>query len=94
MAPAIAVLAREHVASIRDVQKNPSRALTGITRVVRGSKTIGFFLSNEEWAGVLEDFEAMGSASFRARIASARKQAKAGKTTLFSDVAAQYGLSV
>jgi hypothetical protein len=94
MASAIAVLAREHVASIRDVQKNPSRALTGITRVVRGSKTIGFFLSNEEWDGVLEDFKAMGSVAFRARITSARKQAKSGKATSFSEVAAQYGLSV
>ncbi len=94
MPHAFAALARERVASIRDVQKNPSRALLGITRVVRGSKTIGFFLSNEEWDGLLEDIEAMNSPAFRARIRSAKKQQKDGKTIPFAEVAKRYGLSI
>jgi len=49
------MLANERIASIRDVQKNPSFALRGITRVTRGSKTIGFFLSNDEFANLVEN---------------------------------------
>jgi len=37
------LLLRERTASIRDIQKNPSKALQGITRVMRGGKTFGFF---------------------------------------------------
>src|SRR3989339_289249 len=42
MSKAYQLLQREHVASIRDVQKNPSRSLRGMTRVMRGSTTFGF----------------------------------------------------
>ncbi len=86
------VLARENVASIRDVQKNPSKALRGITRVIRGSKTIGFFLSNEEWEDLLENIEAMSSPSFRARVRSARRQMKEGKTVPLAEILKKYGI--
>ena len=72
-------LASEHVASIREIQKNPSRALRGITRVMRGSKTIGFFLSNDEFAELVENHEAESSPAFAKRIAKARRDLKAGK---------------
>jgi len=94
MPHALTTLAREHVASIRDVQKNPSRALCGITRVVRGSKTIGFFLANEEWDELLEDIEAFGSASLKASIARALHEKKTGKTISLQAVAKQYGVHV
>lgn len=87
-------LARERIASIRDVQKHPSRALAGITRVIRGGKTIGFFLANEEWSDLMEDVDAAHSPAFRARVKSARKQAAAGTAAPLSDVAARYGLAV
>ena len=53
------LLTREHIASIRDVQKNPSKTLRGVTRVMRGSKTIGFYFSNEELDDLLEDLDAV-----------------------------------
>jgi hypothetical protein len=75
------ILANEHVASIRDIQKNPSLALQGITRVTRGSKTVGFFLANEAFADLVESQEATSSKPFVKRIAKARRDLKAGKGT-------------
>lgn len=86
------LFAREHVASIRDVQKNPSRALRGITRVMRGSKTIGFFLSNEDWEDFIEEREAANSPTLKASIRKARREAEAGKTTPLEVVVKEYGL--
>ena len=48
-------------------KKNPSKALRGVTRVMRGSKTIGFFFSNDELDEILEDLEALSSPRFQAR---------------------------
>jgi PHD/YefM family antitoxin component YafN of YafNO toxin-antitoxin module len=93
MTPSLVALSREHVASIRDVQKNPSRALCGITRVVRGSKTIGFFLSNEEWEQLMEDIEASQSPTLKKSIAKARRELAAKKTVSLEVVAKQYGIS-
>lgn len=88
------VLAQESVASIRDIQKNPSRALRGITRVVRGSKTVGFFFSNEELGDLLEDIQAFSSSSFKTRVKEARREMKAAKTVPFSVVAKRYGVRI
>lgn len=42
------VLAKEHVASIRDLQKSPSTHLKTITRIMKGSATLGFFFPLKE----------------------------------------------
>jgi len=76
---ALSILSNENVASIRDIQKNPSKALRGVTRVMCGSKTIGFFLSNEEFAELVENQEAAASKLFVRRIAKARRDLKGGK---------------
>ena len=86
------VLAEENIASIRDIQKNPSKALQGITRVMRGGKTFGFFFSNEELDELLEDMEAFSSSKFKTHISKARRELKEGKTVSLSSVANQYGL--
>ncbi len=86
------LLAREGVASIRDIQKNPSKALQGITRVVRGSKTIGFFFSNEELEELMEDLEATVSKSLKVRVTQARRELKAGKTVSLETMAKRYGV--
>lgn len=86
------LLADERVASIRQVQKNPSAALRGITRVMRGSKTIGFFLSNEEFAELVESQEALASKRFVKTIAKARRATVGKKGTSLSAVAKEYGL--
>lgn len=36
------VLTKEHIASIRDLQKSPSTHLKTITRIMKGSTTLGF----------------------------------------------------
>lgn len=86
------LLRKENIASIRDVQKNPSRALRGLTRVIRGSKTIGFFLANEEMDDLLEDMEAMASTKLKARVKQARKEMKAGDTIPLTDLLKKYGV--
>jgi len=85
-------LSQENVASIRDIQKNPSRALRGITRVTRGSKTLGFFLSNEDFAELVENQEAAASKGFVARVSKARKDLAAGRGQGLKSLAKEYGL--
>ena len=86
------LLADERVASIREVQKNPSAVLRGITRVTRGSKTIGFFLSNEEFAELVESQEALSSKRFVKSISKARRDLATQKGTSLSVLAKGYGL--
>lgn len=86
------LLANERIASIREVQKNPSSALRGITRVTRGSKTIGFFLSNDEFAELIENQEALSSKAFMRQVAQARRRADDKKLTTLSELAAEYGV--
>ena len=86
------MLANERIASIRDVQKNPSFALRGITRVTRGSKTIGFFLSNDEFANLVENQEALSSKIFIRQVAQARRQARNRKLISLDTLAAEYGI--
>ena len=86
------LLVREHVASIREVQKNPSKTLRGVTRVMRGSKTIGLYFSNDELDDLLEDLEAAASRSLRARVKKAREGLKKGEVISLSDLAMAYGV--
>lgn len=92
MSTSYAVLGRERIASIREIQRNPSRALRGITRVVRGSKTIGMFFSNEEIDDLLEDIEALSSPRYLARMRKARRDIRAGKTIPLEVIARRYGV--
>ena len=87
-----AILGRERTSSIRDIQRSPSRALRGITRVVRGSRTVGFFFSNEEFSDLLEDLEAISSPHFRARMRKARREHRAGRAIPFEVIARRYGV--
>ncbi len=86
------ILADERIASIREIQKNPSRMLRGITRVTRGSKTVGFFLSNEDFADLVESQEALASGPFVKRVAQARLDMKKGKGVLLKALAKEYGV--
>jgi len=86
----LSILANEHISSIRDIQKHPSRALRGITRVMRGSKTMGFFFSNEHFEDLMESIEALSSKNYLARIAKARRSKSKGIP--LAKLAAKYGL--
>lgn len=92
MTDKLQVLVGESIASIRDIQKNPSRALRGITRVVRGTKTVGFFFSNEELDDLLEDLEALSSPKFKRRVREARRELKDKATVSFDRIAKRYGI--
>lgn len=92
MSTPFAVLANERLASIRDVQKNPSKALRGITRVMRGSKTLGFFLSEEQFGDLVESLEAATSEPFLKRMRQAKRQMKAGRGIPLKTLAKRYGL--
>lgn len=88
----LTVLAEERIASIRDIQKNPSRVLRGVTRVTRGSKTIGFFLSSEDFADLVESQEALSSKLFLNRVTKARRQLAAGRGKSLRNFAKEYGI--
>ena len=63
----LSLLLRERTASIREIQKNPSAALKGITRVMRGGSTFGFFIAKKEMEEWLEDVEMSQSQSLKER---------------------------
>lgn len=90
--PRHAILGRERIASIREIQRNPSRALCGITRVVRGSKTVGFFFDNDEIEDLLEDIEALSSSRYLTRVRKARRELRNGQGTSLEMIARRYGV--
>lgn len=50
------ILAREKIISLSELQKNPSKALTGdIIRIVKNGKEIGIFMSKEEFEDFMEE---------------------------------------
>lgn len=86
------LFSNERVASVRDVQRSPSRALQGITRVMRGNQTLGFFLSSAELDELLEDMEALASKELKRRVRSARRGLCVKGTISLNDMALQYGV--
>lgn len=86
------LLTKERVASIREVQKNPSMALRGITRVMCGGKTVGFFFSNNDFDDILEDLEAGACRDLRRRVKAARAGLKKNQLISLSVAAAKYGV--
>ncbi len=89
---AYAILAKEHIVSIRDVQKNPSKSLRGLTRVMNGSKTHGFFFSIDDMDDLMEDIEMSMSKSLRATVKKARLEIKRGETISLDDFRKKYDL--
>ena len=65
-------LQEENVVNIKQLQKSPSRYLKGVTRIMRGSKTHGFFFDPRALEDFLEDWEAANSENFKKSIARAR----------------------
>jgi hypothetical protein len=92
MSQKLEILVKEGVASIRDIQKNPTKALKGITRVIRGSSTIGFFFSSDEMDELFEDIEAAMSQELRSRVKEARKGIKPSHLISLDELAVKYGI--
>lgn len=50
------ILAKEKIVSLSELQKNPSKALTGdIIRIVKNGKEIGIFMSKAEFEDFMEE---------------------------------------
>ncbi len=86
------ILSVERVASVRDIQRNPSKALRGLTRVMRGSATMGYFFDVVSFDEILEDLEAMAGSQLKKRVREARKGLKSNKLHTLASVAAKYGV--
>ena len=82
-------LQKENLVNIKELQKSPSRHLKRITRIQRGSKTLGFYLDNEIFNNLIEDFEALQNPNYIKSIFKARRQKKSYS---LSDVKKRYGI--
>ena len=79
----------ENVVNVKELQKSPSRSLRGLTRILRGSKTLGYFLDSTIFEDFVEDLEAAASPNYKKRVATARKET--GGASL-EDLNARYGV--
>ena len=90
MLQTLKAIKKEHVVNVKELQKSPSRHLKGITRILRGKKTLGHFLDEEAFDNLLEDLEALSSPNFLKSIRKARKS----KTFIsLEELEKRYGLS-
>lgn len=86
------IVNKEKVVSVRDVQRNPSAVLQGLTRIVKNGKTLGFFLNKEEWEELKEDMEALSSPQYLQSIRDADEQIMRGETVPIEQVMKEYGI--
>ena len=89
MLQTLKLLQNEGVVNIKELQKSPSRYLVGLTRILRGKKTLGYFLSENTFDSLIEDMEAMSSSNYLKSIQKARKSKK---LTSLSEVEKKYGI--
>jgi hypothetical protein len=76
MLQTLKILKNEEVVNIKELQKSPTRYLQGITRILRGKDTLGYFLDEKIFANLVEDLEAAGNPEFLKSIVRARKSKK------------------
>lgn len=89
MLQTLKLLQNEGVVNIKELQKSPSRYLKGLTRILRGKETLGYFITGAVFDDLIEDMEAMSSPNYLKSIMKARQSKKL--TSLF-DVAKKYGI--
>jgi hypothetical protein len=89
MLQTLKLLQNEGVVNIKELQKSPSRHLHGITRILRGKETLGYFLTRKIFDDLIEDMEAISSHNYIKSITRARQSKK---LTSLSDVAKKYGV--
>ena len=76
MLATLQALKHERIVNIKELQKSPSRSLQGLTRILKGSTTLGYFLSAQDFEDFVEDLQAVRSLSYRRRIARSRRSKK------------------
>ena len=89
MLQTLKMLKNEEIVNIKELQKSPSRYLKGITRILKGKKTIGFFLDVHIFSDLIEDLEAVNSSNYIKSIEEARKSKN---LTPLSEVNKRYGI--
>jgi len=89
MLQTLKILKNEAIINIKELQKSPSQYLKGITRILKGKKTIGFFLDVEIFENLIEDLEAMNSPKYLDSIKRARDSKD---LTSLSEVNDMYGV--
>lgn len=82
-------LQNEGVVNIKELQKSPSHHLQGITRILRGKSTLGYFLAEDIFNDLIEDMEAMSSSGYLKSIIRARQSKR---LTSLAQVEKKYGL--
>ncbi len=78
-----AILAKEKIISLSELQRNPSKALDAdIVRIVRNGKEIGIFLSREEFEDFMEENLPLKSGFSKELKAIVKKSKRAKKIPL------------
>ena len=89
MLQTLKLLKHESMVNIKELQKSPSRHLRGITRVLRGKTTLGYFFAENIFSDLIEDMEAMSSQNYLKSVMRARQSKK---LATLSQVKKKYGI--
>ena len=89
MLQTLKLLKHESMVNIKELQKSPSRHLQGVTRILRGKTTLGYFFAEDIFSDLIEDMEAMSSPNYLKSIMKARRSKK---LTTLSQVKKKYGI--
>ena len=89
MLQTLKLLKNESIINIKELQKSPSRHLQGVTRILRGKATLGYFFAEDVFSDLIEDMEAMSSPNYLKSIMKARQNKK---LTSLSQVEKKYGI--
>jgi PHD/YefM family antitoxin component YafN of YafNO toxin-antitoxin module len=82
----LAVLLKEKIVSLSQLQKNPSQALNApIVKIVKNGKEIGVFLSKQEFEDLLEENLTLKK-SFKAKLDKLVEKSKKEKLTPLEDI--------
>lgn len=89
MLQTLRLLKNEGMVNIKELQKSPSRHLQGVTRILRGKTTLGYFFAENIFSDLIEDMEAMSSPNYLRSVIRARQSKK---LTPLSQVKKRYGV--
>ncbi len=89
------LIGQEKVVLIRELQKHPTKALQGVTRIMRGGESLGVFFPDAILEALMEDLEMLHSDRLKKRVKHVRNSLKRGGTKRFASarsVAKRYGV--
>ncbi|MBI4426944.1 MAG: hypothetical protein HY569_00445 [Candidatus Magasanikbacteria bacterium] len=89
MLQTLKLLKNEGLVNIKELQKSPSRHLQGVTRILRGKTTLGYFFAEDIFSDLIEDMEAISSPKYLKSVMRARQSKK---LTPLSQIEKRYGI--